>query len=112
MDPITPARPRSRKLRDWLFVDTALSLLAIVPVAVFGMMSVMATDAGVNTAIMTFIGIALSFPVAVVLCPVLAWIAFALRRERTALVLSLLPVLWVVAILVMFVIGFGDPHPV
>ena len=112
MDQMTQVRPRSRKLRDWLIVDTALSTLAIVPVALFGMMSVMASDAGVNTAIWIFILTGLTFPLAVALAPILAWIAFALRRERTALIVSFLPFLWVVAIIVMFVVGFGDPHPI
>jgi hypothetical protein len=109
---MTQAKPRNRSLKVWLIVDTGVSILAIVPVAMFGMMSVMASDAGVNAAIMTFIWTGLTFPVAVALSPILAWIAFALRRERTAVILSLLPVLWVIAIIAMFVVGFGDPQPV
>lgn len=111
MDETPTAQPRSRNLRLWLIVDTVLSILTIVPIAIFGMMSVMASDAGVNTAITTYIWISLSFPVAVAVAPILAWVAFALRRERTALIVSLLPALWMIAIIGMFIIGFGEPQP-
>jgi hypothetical protein len=107
---VKPAR--SRGIMIWLIIDTVLSVLAIIPVAMMGMMSVMASDAGTNSMIVAFIWAGLTFPIAVALSPILAWIAWFLRYERTALILSLLPALWVVAFVVMFAIGFGEPHPV
>jgi hypothetical protein len=103
--------PRGRGMMIWLIVDTILSVLAIGPVALMGMMSVMASDSGVNTAVITFIWLGLTFPIAVALSPILGWIAWFLRRERTALILSLLPVLWVIAFIALFAVGFGEPHP-
>ena len=106
-------RPRrSQGLKLWLIIDSVLSALAIIPVAMMGMMSVMASDAGVNPMIYAFIYAGLSFPVAVALSPILAWTAFGFRKEGLALILSLIPALWVVAFIVMFSIGFGTPHPV
>lgn len=104
--------PRSRKVMWWLIIDTILSALAIVPIGIMGMMSVMASDAGVNDAIMAFIFVGLTFPIAVALSPILAWIAWFLRHERLAVILSLIPALWVIAFIVIFTVGFGQPHPV
>ncbi|CAN5164180.1 hypothetical protein BH10PSE2_BH10PSE2_15010 [soil metagenome] len=104
--------PRSKALKLWLIIDSILSALAIIPVAMMGMMSVMASDAGVNTMIYTFIWVGLSFPVAVALSPILAWIAFGFRKPRLALILSLAPALWVIAFVVIFSMGFGNPHAI
>jgi hypothetical protein len=97
--------PRSRGLMWWLIVDTVLSVLAVVPAGIAGMMTVMASDAGTSGMIMAFIWTGLTFPIAVALSPILAWTAFALRRERTALIVSLAPVLWLVAFAVIFAVG-------
>ena len=44
--------------------------------------------------------------------PVLAWIAYAIWWERLSWVLLFSPFAWVVALIVIFSLGFGQPHPI
>lgn len=109
-----PAFPpaRSNTLRLWLIIGTVVAALAVVPAAIMGMMSVMASDAGVNTMIHVFMWTMLTFPVAIVMGPVLAWVAYGLRRERLSWILLFSPFAWVLAMIVIFSIGLGDPQPI
>jgi len=111
-EPDAPRPPRSKTLRLWLIIGSVVAVLAIIPAAMMGMMSVMASDAGVNTMIYVFIWTMLTFPVAIVLGPVLAWVAYAIRRERAAWILLFAPFAWVLALIVIFSVGLGQPHPV
>ena len=106
-EPDAPRPPRSKTLRLWLIIGSVVAVLAIVPAAMMGMMSVMATDSGVNTMIWVFIGTMMTFPVAILLGPILAWIAYAFRRERLSWILLFAPFAWVVAMIVIFSLGFG-----
>jgi hypothetical protein len=114
MTPDTPAvRPaRSKTLRLWLIIGSVVAAVSVIPAALMGMMSVMASDAGVNTMIYVFIYTMLSFPVAIVLGPVLAWIAYAIRRERASWILLFSPFAWVLVLIVIFSLGLGQPNPV
>ncbi|CAN5468443.1 hypothetical protein BH10PSE1_BH10PSE1_16430 [soil metagenome] len=102
---ISPRPPRSRTLRLWLIIGTIVAALAIIPAAMMGMFSVMASDAGVTPLINLYILTSLTFPLAVIIGPAAAWIAFWLRRERTAWVLLFSPFAWVVAIVVLLVMA-------
>ncbi len=104
-------RPRSRRLRLWLIIGSVVAALAVLPAAFMGMMSPMASDAGVNATIYTFIFVMLTFPLALLICPIGAWIAYGLRQERISWVLLFLPWLWVAAIAAIFLIGFGAVRP-
>lgn len=111
-EPDTPHMPRSRTLRLWLIIGSVVAVVAIIPAAMMGMMSVMASDAGVNTMIHVFIWTMLTFPVAIVLGPASGWIAYALRRERVSWILLFAPFAWVVALIVIMSLGLGQPNPV
>ncbi len=111
-EPDAPRPPRSKTLRLWLIIGSVVVVLAIIPAAMMGMMSVMASDAGVNTMIYVFIWTMLTFPVAIVLGPVLAWVAYAIRRDRAAWVLLFSPFAWVLALIVILSLGFGQPQPI
>ena len=108
-EPDAPLPPRSKTLRLWLIIGSVAAVLAIIPAAMMGMMSVMASDAGANAMIHVFIFTMLTFPVVMVLGPVLAWVAYAIRRERTSWILLFSPFAWVVAIIVIMSLGLGDP---
>ncbi len=101
--------PRSRLLLIGLIVGTIVALLAILPVFVMATMSVMVAASGSSPLIFTFLTFAWSLPVVVVVGPVGAWIAYALRRERTAWVLLLWPAVWAA---IMFGILFLVPNGV
>jgi hypothetical protein len=110
MTTIEPAStpPRSRTLRLWLIIGSVVAALAVIPAALMGMMSVMASDAGVNGWVYAFIYTCLTFPIAIVLGPVLAWIAWAFRKERLSWILLFLPLAWPVAIVFLLIVGPGQ----
>lgn len=97
-----PAPARSRKLKLLLILDTAASAL-LIPLALFwGLMSGMATTTTSNTAFANaYVLINLTLPVAMLVCLIAGWIAFALRQERIVWIVIFLPVLWLVASIVM-----------
>ncbi|WGM31134.1 hypothetical protein [Brevundimonas sp. NIBR11] len=103
----TPRPPRSKTLRLWLIIGSVVAVLAVVPAAFMGMMSVMASDSGVNAWIYTFIYTSMTFPVAIVLGPVLAWIAYWLRKERLSWILLFLPLAWPIVITAILIAGPG-----
>ena len=111
-EPDAPRPPRSKTLRLWLIIGSIVALLAIIPTGVMGMMSVMASDAGVNTMIYVFIFTMMTFPLAILLAPVLGWVAYAFRMERLSWILLFSPFAWVVALIVIFSLGFGQPNPI
>jgi len=93
-----PAPPASKKrpVRTWLIIETIVSIPAIAIGAFVAAMSVMMFDApgsAQNPAlILLFCSIA-GLPVSLLVGVVLAWIALAMKRDRGALWLSLLPLL-------------------
>ena len=111
-EPIASCPPRSKRLRLWLIIGSIVAVLAITPAGVMGMMSVMATDAGVNTMIYVFIFTMMTFPLAIILGPVLGWIAYWIRCERISWILLFSPFAWVVALIIIFSLGFGRPNPI
>lgn len=105
-----PAPPvtRSKTLRLWLIIGSVVAVLAVFPAVFMGMMSVMASDAGTNGWIEAFIYTSLTFPVAIVAGPVLAWVAYAFRRERLSWGLLFSPFAWAFAILLILIVGPGQ----
>ncbi len=101
--------PRSRLLLIGLIVGTIAAALAILPVFVMATMSVMVAASGSSPLIFTFLTFAWSLPFVVVVGPVGAWVAYALRRERTAWVLLFWPAVWAA---IMFGILFLVPDGV
>lgn len=89
--------PRSAVLKVFLILDSLFTLVA-APLALFwGMMSVMASTTTQNAAwANAYALVNLTLPVAMVVCLVAAWVAFAMRRERIAWVVMVLPVAWLV----------------
>lgn len=90
----TPNLPRSRLLLIGLIVGSLVALLAILPAFIVSTMSVMVAASGTNPLIYTFILFSFGLPIVTLLGPILAWIAFAMRRERTSWALLLSPILW------------------
>ncbi|MEQ7154429.1 hypothetical protein [Brevundimonas aurifodinae] len=86
--------PRSRLLLIGLIVGSLVALLAILPAFIVSTMSVMVAASGTNPLIYTFILFSFGLPIVTLLGPILAWIAFAMRRERTSWALLLSPILW------------------
>lgn len=88
--------PRSALLKALLIADSALSLMGI-PLALFwGLMSGMATTTTRHADFANaYVLVNLTLPVALLVCLIAAWTAFALRRERIAWIVMFLPLAWI-----------------
>ena len=112
IEPATALPARSGRLRLWLIIGSVVAAVALLPALAMAVMAPMASDAGVNTVIWSFIWLMITLPMAIVFGPGLGWAAYRLRREKLAWGLLFAPILWVVALAVIFVIGFGTPQSV
>lgn len=106
-EPFVPPAARSKTLRLWLIIGSVVAVLAVFPAVFMGMMSVMASDAGTNAWIEAFIFTSLTFPIAIIAGPVLAWVAYGFRRERLSWILLFSPFAWLVAIIFIMIVGPG-----
>jgi len=88
--------PRSALLKALLIADSVVSLIGI-PLALFwGLMSGMSTTTTDNAAFANaYVLVNLTLPLALLACLIGAWTAWAMRRERVAWVVMLLPLAWV-----------------
>jgi len=94
------AGPRRSKPLFWALVGASvLNLLALLPAVMFAMVSPMASDSGLTTSVWIFIVAAMSLPIALIACPLLGWIAYVRRWNRSGWVLVFLPLLWPSAML-------------
>jgi len=87
-----------------LIITTILFLLLITPGVYVAMMSVMLFDAPGSTENPTVVGFfysIVSFPVMCGLSPI-SWIFYALKLYKTAIIISLSPVLSIIAIIITF----------
>ena len=94
---LDPDLEQRRAIRRWLIIGTVIDVLLLPLAAFWGVMSVMASDAGATPAVERFIYVSITLPVAMVVAPIAAWIAYALKRNRLALALLLVPAAWAVA---------------
>ena len=90
--------PRNRRLFVWLCIASGVALLAVAPCAAQAAVSLMAMGVERSVGASILFWTIWTFPVAVVAGPVLAWLAYGFRRERTALGLSLSPLAWAAVI--------------
>ena len=109
MDQMTQAKPadpeltRRRTLRNRLTIITVLYVVLAPLAAFWGVMTVMASDAGSSPAINLYINVNMALPVVMIAAPVAAWVAYALKRPKLANGLLLVPVVWaIVAFALMF----------
>jgi hypothetical protein len=95
--------PRQRRLALVVVIVAsllwALSLIVALPML---MLSFMAFDAGETPQAWTIFALLWSYPLAVLVAIASSWIAFALRAFRTAMALSLLPLLSIAALAAFF----------
>ena len=98
----SPKPPRSALLKGLLIADSIVSVIAI-PLALFwGLMSGMSTTTTDDAAFANaYVLVNLTLPVALLVCLIGAWTAFALRRERVAWTLMFLPLAWVIVSVAM-----------
>ena len=84
----------------WLVISQLVSLLSLIPWLVIAGLSVMAFDSGVSTEAVLFVGGIWSYPVIVIGLAITAWILFAFKKIKAALVVTSLPVVPALGLLV------------
>lgn len=99
-----PAPPRSRGVLIFLIVATIVFGLSLFPAAMAVMMSPMAFDAGESAQAWTFVLAVWTYPVLVIIGLIAAWIFYAGRFYKTAVVCSLLPLADVLFIAALFTV--------
>jgi hypothetical protein len=96
MEPTQTAPPPARRSRGvliYLIIATVVFGLSLLPAAMAVIMSPMAFDAGESRQVWTLVLLLWAYPVLVILSLLAAWILFAVRAHRTAIAVSLLPLL-------------------
>ena len=83
--------------RVLLIVVTVLYVLSLLPAGMLVITSPMIFDAGESPKLWTIFGLVVGYPVLVLLTLVVAWVLFVKKKYRAALIVSLLPILEVVA---------------
>jgi hypothetical protein len=84
-------------MRVFLIVFQVIYVLALIPWLLVTAMSPMLFDAGVTAVGISVIVILLSYPIAVLICSIIAW-RLRRRRKLVSVLVNLIPVLWVIAI--------------
>lgn len=86
---MTEEKPKSRKaLLIWMIISQVLTVGTLVVWLVMAGLSFMAFDAGVTPQATTFVTVILAYPLFPLALVIAAWIAFARRKDRLAVILS------------------------
>ena len=88
-------------MRPYLIVSQAIYLLALIPWLFVIIMSPMAFDAGFSTWNLSLVAILIAYPIAVIVCSLVAWILHR-KHARTSAYLNLIPALWFIGAAVAF----------
>jgi hypothetical protein len=91
--------PRKRGHRKAMIWASTLYGLALLPTGFMAVMSPMASDAGVNTKVWTFMIAMATWPLGFIVAIVLGWLFFGLRWPRGMWFAIALPWLWLVPII-------------
>ncbi len=100
----SPGR-RSSGLLVWLVLTQLAGLLSLIPWSMMAGMSLMAFDSGDQAAAMKAVAWVWSYPILPLASAVAAWIFYANRRYRIALLVTSLPLLLAVPLLVYVAAG-------
>lgn len=98
-----PPVAKKRPVRTWLIIETILGIPAIAIFGFTALMSPMLFDAPGstdNSAMMLLFSSMVGLPLSILAGLVLGWIAIAMKRDRGALWLSLLPLLPILGIVI------------
>lgn len=94
-------------MKKFLILSQILYVLCLIPWLVIWGLSFMSFDNGFSWANITFVLSISLYPVAVILCTIMAWV-LRIRRQRAAIVINLIPMIWVVGLgSLMILINFS-----
>jgi hypothetical protein len=83
-------------MKLYLIISQILYALSLIPWFVIWGLSFMSFDSGVNLANGSFVLTITLYPVAVIICSILAWV-FRVKKKRSSIIINLLPMLWILA---------------
>lgn len=81
-------------MKPYLIITQILYALSFIPWFVIWGLSFMSFDSGVNSANVSFVLAISLYPVAVIICAILAWF-FRVKKKRLSIILNLVPMLWI-----------------
>lgn len=92
-------------MKAYLIIIQFIYILSLFPWFVIWGMSFMSFDAGFSFQNITFVLIITLYPIAILVCSIIAWL-FQKKRVKLAVILNLVPMLWVISFAVfMFWVG-------
>ncbi len=99
-------QPKRTGLLIWMIVAQLMAVGSLVIWLVMAGMSVMAFDSGESTAAWAFVIAVWSYPIFPLIMSIGAWIAYARRKNKLAVILSSLS--FAPPILFMFILSFAN----
>ena len=84
---------RSRGALAWLIISQLIGLLTLIPWVAFAGLSFMAFDSGESLQAWMFVGVIWSWPLVPLVSGIIAWILYARRKTRAAVIVTSLPFL-------------------
>lgn len=84
-------------MKVFLIISQILYLLLIIPWLVIFGMSFLSFDAGINLYNTSFVVAIGLYPVAIIICGIIAWI-YRTRKKRLAIITNLIPMLWILSL--------------
>lgn len=98
----TPKRPWGAIV--WLIISQLIGLLSLLPWFVIAGLSLMAFDSGGTAQAWAFAGAIWCYPVLPIGSAIVAWILFAVKKKRAALIVTSLPLLVAVPLVIYLVV--------
>lgn len=92
-----------KSLKLFLIISQIVYGLFLTLWFTFWAMSAMLFDAGVNRSAVVVFGVISAYPIAATACSIIAWVLYRKRHRNPALVVNLIPSLWVIGILVALI---------
>lgn len=85
-------------MKAYLVITQILYVLSLMPWFLIWAFSFLVFDNGFALGNVTFFLVITFYPIAIILCSILAWI-FRVKKQRFAIGINLVPTLWVIAYL-------------
>ena len=85
-------------MKSYLLISQILYVLSFIPWFVIWGLSFMSFDNGMNAANVSFVLVISLYPIAVIVASILSWV-FRVKRKRFAVLINLLPMLWIIGFL-------------
>ncbi|MFD2446952.1 hypothetical protein ACFSO7_23725 [Bacillus sp. CGMCC 1.16607] len=90
-------------MKKFLVISQILYLICTLPWLIIWGLSFMSFDNGIGLGNVTFVLSIGLYPIAVIICSIIAWILHV-RKRRVAIIVNLIPMLWIILLGVPLII--------